>query len=71
VQRTAAFQCSFLHMDPFPHMRIHNACTDFRASGQGCQMVYFETKNPTFGYIWNGKCLYTLRPFGMRDGLLV
>jgi hypothetical protein len=30
---------------------------------QGCQMVYFHTKNPNlvyFGGTWNGKCWYIL-----------
>jgi hypothetical protein len=33
----------------------------FRLFGQGCQMVYFLTRNPNFGIIWKAiewKCLY-------------
>jgi hypothetical protein len=36
---------------------------------QGCQMAYFQTKNPKFGKIleglmYNGSCWYILWPFG-------
>jgi hypothetical protein len=30
---------------------------------QGCQMVCFQTKNPSFGKIWNGKCCDHLEYF--------
>jgi hypothetical protein len=35
---------------------------------QGCQIVYFMTKNPIWIYLggpWNGECWYILRPFGI------
>jgi hypothetical protein len=56
---------------------------DFEASWdpiQGCQMVYFQTKNPNLGKFWRAcewKMLYfitiwnILRPFGIIYGRLV
>jgi hypothetical protein len=41
---------------------------------QGCQMVYFKTKNANmciFWRPWKGKCWYILRPFGLIYGHLV
>jgi hypothetical protein len=32
--------------------------------GQGCQMVYFQTKNPTLGKFWRVLQRYILWPFG-------
>jgi hypothetical protein len=38
------------------------------ARKQGCQMVYFQTKNPNLGTFWRAwkvKCWYILRPWGI------
>jgi hypothetical protein len=43
---------------------------------QGCQMVYFKTKNPNLGIFWRALEYFvaiwnTLQPFGMFHGHLV
>jgi hypothetical protein len=38
---------------------------------QGCQMVYFQTKNPNLGGSWNWKCWYILWPSGICYGRVV
>jgi hypothetical protein len=41
------------------------------AQKQGCQTVYFQTKNPdlvNFSGPWNGKDRYILEPFGIYYG---
>jgi hypothetical protein len=42
--------------------------------GQGCQMVYFQTKNPNLGIFWRvlqWKMLYILWSFGIFSPVLV
>jgi hypothetical protein len=46
--------------------RISRKISPAFSFSQGCQMVYFQTKNPAlvnFGLTWNGKCCYFLSPF--------
>jgi hypothetical protein len=37
---------------------------------QGCQMVYFETRNPNLGKFGNEKFWYILWPFGLSGNLV-
>jgi hypothetical protein len=47
------------------------SCRSCSCWQQGCQMVYFQTKNPirvNCGGPWNAKCLYMLGQFGIFHG---
>jgi hypothetical protein len=47
---------------------------EFRRLRHGCQMAYFQTKNPNLGNFWvtyNGSCWHILRPLRIFCGYMV